>query len=97
MTELPKLLLHADALLHARWVLPMHEVGKVLEHQIIAITNGCIVDMGPRVELLGRYMAGYEYFLDHHVVMPGFINAHGHSPHDSAARLRRRYAAAPVA
>jgi 5-methylthioadenosine/S-adenosylhomocysteine deaminase len=80
MTELPKLLLHADALLHARWVLPMHEVGKVLEHQIIAITNGCIVDMGPRVELLGRYMAGYEYFLDHHVVMPGFINAHGHSP-----------------
>ena len=51
MTELPKLLLHADALLHARWVLPMHEVGKVLEHQIIAITNGCIVDMGPRVEI----------------------------------------------
>lgn len=80
MFELPKLLMHADTLLHARWVLPLSDGGKVLEHQIIAITDGCIVDIGPRTEMLGRYMAGHEYFLDRHVVMPGFINAHGHSP-----------------
>ncbi|MES2604652.1 MAG: TRZ/ATZ family hydrolase [Pseudomonadota bacterium] len=80
ITELPKLLMHADTLLHARWVLPMHAGGDMLEHQILVITNGVIVDMGPSHELMGRYMAGREHFLDHHVVMPGFINAHGHSP-----------------
>ena len=80
MTEMPKLLMHADSLLHARWVVPMQPGTGVLEHQILAITNGVIVDMGPSNELMGRYMAGREYFLDHHVVMPGLINAHGHSP-----------------
>ncbi len=80
MTELPLLMLHADTLLHARWVITMQPHQGVLEHQIIAITDGRIVDMGPRKEMLGRYMAGHEYFLEHHVVMPGLVNAHGHSP-----------------
>ncbi len=80
MFELPKLMLHADTLLHARWVIPMRADRSVLEHQIIVITNGQIVDMGPSAELLGRYMAGHEFFLEHHAVMPGLVNAHGHSP-----------------
>lgn len=80
MIEMPKLLMHCDSLVHARWVLPMQPGSGALEHQIIAITNGVIVDIGPSAELMGRYMAGREYFLDHHVVMPGLINAHGHSP-----------------
>lgn len=80
MTELPKLMLHADTLLHARWVLAADDGGKMLDNHIIAIADGRIIDVGPRDELLGRYMAGREYFLDNHVVMPGFINAHGHSP-----------------
>ncbi len=80
MTELPLLMMHVDTLLHARWVITMQPQQSVLEHQIIAITNGQIVDMGPSKDLLGRYMAGHEYFLDDHVVMPGFVNAHGHSP-----------------
>jgi len=80
MTELPKLMLHADTLLHARWVITMQPEQGVLEHQIIVITGGHIVDMGPSQELLGRFMAGHEYQLDQHVVMPGLINAHGHSP-----------------
>jgi len=80
MTDFHKPLLHADTLLHARWVLPMQGKTPVLEHQVIAIANGIIIDMGPSKELLGRYLAAREYMLDHHVVMPGFVNAHGHSP-----------------
>jgi 5-methylthioadenosine/S-adenosylhomocysteine deaminase len=80
LTELPKLMLYADSLLHVRWLLPMSGSQAVLEHHTLVITNGEIVDLGPSSELIGRYMAGREYFLDHHAVMPGLINAHGHSP-----------------
>ena len=80
MLESLKPLLHCDSLLHARYVLPLNGRQKQLEHQIIAISNGHIIDMGPREELLGRYLAAREYFLEHHVLTPGFVNAHGHSP-----------------
>lgn len=80
MSEIPLLILHADSLLHARWVLPMQPGAGVLEHQTLVITDGRIVEMGPTAEMTGRYMAGREYFLDSHAVMPGLINAHGHTP-----------------
>jgi 5-methylthioadenosine/S-adenosylhomocysteine deaminase len=80
MFELPKLMLYADSLLHVRYLLPMAGTEGVLEHQTLAITNGQIVDLGPSSDVIGRYMAGREYFLDHHALVPGFVNAHGHSP-----------------
>lgn len=80
MSEIPLLILHADSLLHARWVLPMHSGAGVLEHQTLVIIDGRIAEVGPTKEMTGRYMAGREYFLDNHVVMPGLINAHGHAP-----------------
>jgi 5-methylthioadenosine/S-adenosylhomocysteine deaminase len=80
MLDLPKPLLHVDSLLHVRWLLPMQGSASALAHQTVAITDGIIVDVGPSQELIGRYMAGREYMLDRHVLMPGLVNAHGHAP-----------------
>lgn len=69
-----------DLLLHARWLLPMTEPITISENHSIAIHNGLIVDILPTAEATQRYHAAKQLKLDNHVVMPGLINAHTHSP-----------------
>lgn len=72
--------LHADILIHARWLLPMQGPSRILEQHSLAITGNHISAIGPTAELQARYTATQEHHLATHVVMPGLINAHGHCP-----------------
>lgn len=70
----------ADTLLHPRWLLPMAGEARVLENHSIALAANKIVAIGPAATIKARYPDTAEYHLPHHVVLPGLINAHGHSP-----------------
>jgi 5-methylthioadenosine/S-adenosylhomocysteine deaminase len=70
----------ADTLVHARWLLPMDERNSVLEAHSVALAGKRILAIGPTVELTEQYQGAREYRLDSHAVLPGLINAHGHSP-----------------
>lgn len=70
----------ADTLLHPRWLLPMDESNRVLEGHSVALAGSRILALGPTAELLARFPAARGYRLDSHVVLPGLVNAHGHSP-----------------
>ncbi len=67
-------------LILARWLIPVEPENVVWENYAIAIAAGRIVDLLPASEARACYQAEEEIVLDHHVVMPGLINAHTHSP-----------------
>lgn len=67
-----------DSLIHARWLLPMSGDQILLENHSVAISKKEIVAIVPRAEA-ERFQADVEYELDQHVLMPGLVNAHGHS------------------
>ena len=69
-----------DTLLHARWVVPIIPRGMVYEHYSVAIKQGKIVDLLPTAEAKKQYQADNEIELADHVVLPGLVNAHTHSP-----------------
>ncbi len=69
-----------DTLIHARWVIPVVPAGEVLQHHSLAIHNKKIVALCPTAEANARFAADSEHTLDKHVVIPGLVNAHGHSP-----------------
>jgi 5-methylthioadenosine/S-adenosylhomocysteine deaminase len=66
----------------------MDEPGKVLTDHGVVITEGRIVATGPVTELEARYSAREHTQLGNHVLLPGFVNAHGHA----AMTLLRGYA-----
>lgn len=70
---------NVDTLIHAAWVLPVAPEHQELADHSVAITDGRIVDIGPRAKLQTRYTAAQSYELDDHVLIPGLINAHTHT------------------
>jgi len=70
----------ADTLIHPRWLVPMTEKGLVLTGHSLAIKDAEIVAVGPTETLKNACQASEETSLDNHVLIPGLINAHGHSP-----------------
>ena len=70
----------ADTLIHPRWLVPMSEKGLVLTGHSLAIKDAEIVAVGPTETLKNACQASEEISLDNHVLIPGLINAHGHSP-----------------
>lgn len=46
----------------------------------IAVDKDTIVDIGPSSEILGKYEAGETTDTGKRIIMPGFINTHGHIP-----------------
>ncbi len=66
-------------LLHPSWLLPIHPATVLHEHSLL-ISEGKIADIGPRRELTERYPEAEVCELDGHVVLPGLVNAHTHSP-----------------
>jgi imidazolonepropionase-like amidohydrolase len=70
------------SLINARWVVPIVPENKVLEHHTIAVDNaGTIVDVLPTEEAKKKYL-NVPNIVDrpHHILMPGLINMHSHSP-----------------
>ena len=68
-----------DTLVHARWVVPVEPHGRVLEQHAVAVQNGRIVALLPSLRARREFRAAHEVELSSHVLIPGFVNAHGHA------------------
>ncbi len=71
--------MNIDTLITARWIIPIEPENTVLEHHAIAINDGRIVAILPSAEAETQFQPGLHISRDQHVLMPGFINAHGHA------------------
>ncbi len=69
-----------DTVIHARWVLPIAPNNVILEHHSVAIRGDRIVGVAPTSQNRQLWQAERELHLTEHVVMPGLINAHAHTP-----------------
>ena len=68
----------ADLLLVPRLLLPVAPADSVLEDVAVAVQGADIVDLVPRDAIAARYPGVPRLDLDHHLLMPGLVNAHGH-------------------
>lgn len=69
-----------DKLLFARWVIPVEPHNIYHENYAVAIHEGRIIDLLPNDAAQAKYQATESIHLTEHVLLPGFINAHTHSP-----------------
>lgn len=70
-----------NQLIEARWGVPMsHPHPEIMEHWAVAVSEGVIVATGPADRLKQIYTSDEHIQLTKHVLLPGFINAHAHSP-----------------
>ncbi|WP_419616099.1 TRZ/ATZ family hydrolase [Thiolapillus sp.] len=72
--------MHADNLIHARWIIPVEPPNRVLEHHAIAIEQGRITALLPSREAREQISASRVIELPGHALIPGLINAHTHTP-----------------
>ncbi|HEV7164829.1 MAG TPA: TRZ/ATZ family hydrolase [Gammaproteobacteria bacterium] len=68
-----------DALIHARWIIPVEPVGRVLERHALVVRHGRIVALLPSDDARTRYAPAESVELPHHVLIPGLVNAHTHA------------------
>ena len=69
-----------DLLISARWVIPVEPHGAVLEGHAVAVRNGAIVAVLPKAEAERAFAPRERVELAEHALIPGFVNAHTHSP-----------------
>lgn len=69
-----------DTLIDARWIVPVRPHRVLLEHHSLVIDGGLVRDLLPSAAARERYQAKHRVRLPHHLVMPGLVNAHTHSP-----------------
>lgn len=67
-----------DTLIHCDRLLPIVPRHTVLEQHALAIDKGVIIDILPNQAAQKQYAPLHRFDLEHHVVMPGLINAHNH-------------------
>lgn len=68
-----------DTLIHAKWIIPIVPKDTILENHCVAVNDGRIVEVLPSDDAKQKYDATESFVLETHALMPGFINAHGHS------------------
>jgi len=69
-----------DLLLYPKWIIPIQPANQILEHHAIAIKDGLIHDVLTTDAAAKKYKANNHLKLEDHVVLPGLVNAHTHSP-----------------
>lgn len=69
-----------DTLLNAKWIIPIDDANSILENHSVALKDGKIVDIVSSNIAQQRYSAKEVIELNEHVLMPGLVNAHTHSP-----------------
>lgn len=77
-----------DILINAGWLIPVVPRNTVLRDCSVAIHEGKIIALLPSGEAQQRFKAARQYNLTDSLLIPGLINAHGHS----AMTLLRGYA-----
>jgi len=75
MTEPVKI----DALLEARWIIPVEPAGKVLKNHTLAIDQGVIQAIIPNDEAQAQFDPREHIVLNHHALIPGLVNLHTHA------------------
>lgn len=70
---------HVDLIISSPWIVPVVPRGTVLENHSIAIKDKRIVGIDSSAAIAEQYQAQEIVALDNHVLMPGLVNAHGHS------------------
>ncbi len=72
--------MQTELLIHADWVLPVDTSNATLEQHSLAIADGRIAALLPRGEAEAQIDSAKTLDLPGHVLIPGLINAHTHSP-----------------
>jgi len=70
----------ADILIHSQWALPVDPADRVLTDHALAIGEGRILALVPSAQAQAEIQARQTLELPGHVLIPGLINAHTHSP-----------------
>ncbi|RKZ55879.1 MAG: TRZ/ATZ family hydrolase, partial [Gammaproteobacteria bacterium] len=68
-----------DTLLHAKWIVPVDNKHRYLEHHSIAINEDKIIDILPTSQAKKKYEASVSRSYDKHALIPGLINSHTHA------------------
>lgn len=63
-----------------RWIVPIEPSNQCLEHHALAVDEGRILDILPAAQAKQIYQPAQIIELKSHVLMPGLINCHTHSP-----------------
>ena len=71
--------MNIDALIHARWIIPIEPAETVLEQHALAVNDGRIVDILDSSKADEQYTATSVIHLGGHALLPGLINTHGHA------------------
>lgn len=69
-----------DLLISARWILPIAPQNQILECHALVIHGEYIIDLLSLEEAKQKYRAKIFLNLENHVIMPGLINSHTHTP-----------------
>jgi 5-methylthioadenosine/S-adenosylhomocysteine deaminase len=69
-----------ELLIHAKWVAPVVPEEAVYTDCAVAVDRGKILGLHPSGEARRRYRPHREVVLDRHILIPGLVNAHGHTP-----------------
>ena len=72
--------MQVDLIIQAKWFIPIVPRGQVLEDQAIIIKNKKIHDLCSIHDSESLFQAKQVIKLPDHAVIPGLVNAHGHSP-----------------
>lgn len=67
-------------LISARYLVPVRPQHQVLENHTVIVKAGKILEILARQEAIERYPLASEKVLDNHVLLPGLINMHTHTP-----------------
>lgn len=69
-----------DTIVISRWIVPIEPANRVLENHALAVDAGKIIAIAPLEEIQAKYTTKTTQHFSEHVILPGLINAHTHSP-----------------
>ena len=71
---------NVDQIIHPKWIIPVNDNADLLHSTSVVIDQGKILCLLPRSEVEQKYISSNVTTLDNHVIFPGFVNCHTHSP-----------------